>query len=302
MRAYLLFDRVFRHDILPLRGLVEGLAPGQHSDELPIWYKMGNANTAYAESGYSPRKVHAITRTLYPALAGQFASAGIPPYLPRALGGAGLVRPGRSLRSSNVHRRSLACLLWGQKFGKPEFSYERIWSLYSFDDLSRFAEEDIDHCIADYRLLPYGSDPPKGLVNLGRLDDVRLRGVAWSAAAMGVDARAIRPRFFDLVRAHGRVKEALLKSWLSAKPVRKSVDACMCIWRDKKDVEVFAPLGAYTGPGMAPSEDVLNEHAFLAFPRLLAPVRDLASRALLDHWEFSFLMAQHSPGPKLSRR
>jgi hypothetical protein len=161
------------------------------------------------------------------------------------------------------------------------------------------AEQDVDHCIADYRLIPVGHDPLKGLVNLGRLDDVRRRGTAFSrnqyALAFGMtDDTVPIVKFSSLIKRHREVSKHLRDVW-HAKPTRKSLDDCMSRWEDLSNVEVFAPLGAYTGPGMPPSEDVLNEHAFLAFPLLLANSRRLASAALDDHWEFSLLLGIHLP-------
>jgi len=303
-RTYLKMERKHRSSAMPLRGLVEGLGPDERSRDLPLWMGAGLANAAYAAAGFSLKTIHAVSSTLWNDLAGRFQKVGIPPYLPRKLGGAGLVHPkvGPKTRvtklASKAHRRSMASLLWGQA-ADPKISYERLWTPILYDELAQMAEDDVNHCIADYTLQAYGLPPPKGLVNLGNLDDVRLRGMTWARESLAIQLGAAglgtaKPSFQRLVAAHSKLGKDLRKVW-HPEATRKSIEECESKWDDLHRLEVQAPLGAFTGSGNPPSETVLNEHAFLAFPLLLANARRLATAELATHWEISFLLSGHQP-------
>jgi len=88
-------------DTIPLRWAVKNTSS---DDQLPLWYNIGpSAESIVRAHPESYWKVAIILRLLHPGLARWFYAVGIPPYLPRTLGGAGLVKSDpRTLRMKDV--------------------------------------------------------------------------------------------------------------------------------------------------------------------------------------------------------
>nr|BBV14771.1 RNA dependent RNA polymerase [Barley aphid RNA virus 6] len=75
---------------IPLKGLVKPDLIGGSFDPCPWWVSLGPSAASIAEQSRSPGRVRNIVKALFPFAWHWFASRGIPPNLPRELGGGGL--------------------------------------------------------------------------------------------------------------------------------------------------------------------------------------------------------------------
>jgi len=91
-------------DCIPLRWAVKSESSDNH---LPLWYNIGpSAESVVRAHPDSHEKVARILKLLHPGLPRWFYAVGIPPFLPRTLGGAGLVKSDpRTLKMKDVCSR-----------------------------------------------------------------------------------------------------------------------------------------------------------------------------------------------------
>jgi hypothetical protein len=193
----------------------------------PDWWAAGVAESSYLEQGYDRRRVVAVARTLRPDLPDRFRAAGIPPFLPRSLGGAGLANPSTNLCAGNAARKALASLLYGQSSFDDLIAYERVWTdgrpATNKADALKVAADLLSHC-KKVRVPP--ERVPDGYVPVGDPEEVRMGAISVCIAndslMMPLDESSVRypslPAIAKKVRA---VREKLLGLWQSAKPVRK---------------------------------------------------------------------------------
>jgi hypothetical protein len=209
-------------------------------------------------------------------------------------------RPGTTVSASQLHRRALASLLYSQK---PEtaivHSFERLWAPYSTSkDLSR---DDVEHCFKAYRILPPDKHVPSWAC-LGEVEDAVARAATWAAkpleVLLGASDEEKYVSFGTLTSRIRAKRRDLLELWRSAKPVELS-PSLEERWKATQTMLVWAPVGAVTARDRksdtvrdADRGDpvVFNEHVILANLSLLSTVRDLASLALAQRWNFSHIV------------
>lgn len=102
--------RVTVLNTIPLKGLVRASVLGR--DDPPVWWAAAVAESSLL-SDYPRKKIFAAARTLRPGLSRQFRRLGIPPFLPRELGGAGLVGSSDRVDAPAFHRKAISSLVWG---------------------------------------------------------------------------------------------------------------------------------------------------------------------------------------------
>nr|UJQ92778.1 MAG: putative RNA-dependent RNA polymerase [Narnaviridae sp.] len=233
------WTKVFSSNAIPLRGLVSGESPTgtKEARPPPEWWAAGNAESAYVDSGFSATKVHAAARTLRPSLAGRFIAAGIPPYLPRFLGGAGLIGPDHSkLDAPATHRKALASLVYGSEPGSVS-KFERVWTDSRPGPYREMASGDADHCLSAFALRVGDDSGPPGWIQLGDPEDIREASIQRMGQVyhqmMGPDPDSVRyPSLVSVAKRIKAAREELLKQWLSAKPLNKPLPEVVSHWKE----------------------------------------------------------------------
>jgi hypothetical protein len=248
---------------MPLRGMVVGDTPfGHGAPEAPDWWLAGSTESSYSEH-FPRRTVHAVARTLRPRLPSEFERVGIPPFLPRCLGGAGLVSPVPSPRIPTTHAKSLASLLYGQTIHLT--SYERVWAAVVPKAWRAIAESDVYELLfGTHRVLRRGQLPPTDWTSLGDPERVFENLVSAKARAfelmLGPDEDAVRyPPLREVGERLASVRGELLRRWKSASPVRKPLPELVSQWKEVRNsllmwVPTFLPDVEY-----APTTTVYNE-------------------------------------------
>jgi hypothetical protein len=237
-------NRVRAHHSMPLKGLVVGDAAfGHGAPEAPDWWLAGVAETDYLRH-FRRRTVHAVSRTLRRRLPAVFEKFGVPAYLPRELGGAGLAGPAR-LRVPPSHRRALATLLYGQTSHLT--SFERVWRDAPANLFDRSAAKQVD---ADFSTLVTrlaGLTGPPDWVPLGDPEEIRQSSIRRISSDMainfGVDGSSLAtkyPPIQEVCRRICKVRSRILESgWLSARGVCKSVPVMVARWRELRSTLVL---------------------------------------------------------------
>nr|WLK77417.1 RNA-dependent RNA polymerase [Suillus luteus narnavirus 5] len=241
-------DRLVRATAIPLKGMVS--APGVPGRiDPPDWWVAGLAESALADRGFSRAKISAVSRSLRPDLPVRFRASGIPPFLPRALGGAGLISPNTRCDAPRLHRKAIATLIWGYD---PELTlaFDRVWSDSVPGDWRALAIDMVDSEFtpAVTRILPVGVRPVGSWVAIGHPDQVREKAVADNANALssslGPSPDVVGyPSMPVLARRLRKVREDLASRWASAKPTKRSTDELLSLWRSRSsDLRVWVPL------------------------------------------------------------
>ena len=210
------WSTAFALPAMPLRGLVAGDVPGRDA-YAPDWWTAGVAETAYA-SQYPLKTVTAVARTLRPDLPGRFEAVGIPPFLPRELGGAGLATHSAKLQASKTHRRALASFLYGVGSHSGPSSFERVWTDSRPSPWRSLAAEGVDGWFAQAQIVPSSTPIRVGWVDLGDPEEIResliQRQEREYEFMLGPDPESVKyPSLFTLAKRLGKVRSRLLDKW-----------------------------------------------------------------------------------------
>jgi hypothetical protein len=226
--------------VMPLRGLVVGDEPHGHgADEAPDWWLAGVAETAYCRS-YPRKLVHAVARTLRPSLPAKFESVGVPPYLPRSMGGAGLCPPSRRCRVSPKHRKAISCLIWGQSL-RDMIQFESVWadskpghwrSICVADADTELSGKDVawrlDHQPGPIDWIPLG-DPMEAREALVQ------RTCRDYQVMLGPDVDGMRfPDLPTMGKLLAQTRNKLLAGWLSVQPTKKPIPELLSQWEKRR--------------------------------------------------------------------
>jgi hypothetical protein len=290
------------HPSVPLRGLVSGTTVSEHGREVeaPEWFAVPQVESTLLKQGFSARRIHAISKALRPGLPNQYQRLGIPPYLPRSLGGAGLCPPPWGFSVAPNHRRALANLLYATKPLDLE-SFEKCWAecvpghwrQMALDDT--LAESYFGHTwtvtvlpdrpsMANCDWLPLG-DPTAVRVGVSSLM------AQCHMSMLGPETSHMRfPGLSTVAKRLTRIRDGLTSKWKSATPVSKTVPELvarwavlrrsLCLW-----VPQFLPTDLFSNtPGQfVKANDYLAEHpsgSFLHHWRRIA----LAATSREDYW------------------
>nr|QFU28543.1 RNA-dependent RNA polymerase [Narnavirus I-329] len=208
---------------VPVKGMVRSSLPGR--DDPPLWWSVPLAESALVKE-WPARRVVAMRRTMFPQLEQTFRRVGIPPNLPRELGGAGLHCLNDKIDAPSFHRKSLATLAYGGH-SETARAYERLWASFAGSPWLVPARQETDTWFSDYVSLPPGQRVGG---RIGLYDGERLRTLSTSlnCAAyetfLGRDPDATHyPSLRVLASAVKRLRRDLVAVWPGANPVRKAL-------------------------------------------------------------------------------
>jgi hypothetical protein len=241
------WKHIFSLPFIPLKGLVTGepsmVANRETLSSAPDWWTAGVVETSYVRAGHDPKTVSAVARTLRPRLPNELARLGIPPFLPRELGGAGLVTTSNKLSAPSKHRKALASFLYGVGAHVGPSTYERVWSDSVPSPYRKMAAEDFDKSLRvqkNVKILGPDDEIEDGWTFIGDPEEVResviLRNgklLQLSEPSEGVTVQY--PPMHVLASRLSKVTEGLLSRWKSAEPLSKPLSEVTLRWRTLRE-------------------------------------------------------------------
>jgi len=226
------WNKIFTIGAIPLRGLVFG--DSRHGASAPDWWSAGATETAYA-ARYDRKLVSAVARTIRPNLPGLYERAGIPPFLPRVLGGGGLCPTSDKLAASSTHRKALATLLYGVGDHSPPSAFERVWSDSRPTPHREMASDDVENWMRVAVVTVEGGLGPLDWVAIGDPEEVReslIQRMSREYELLFGPAEESEnyPSLEMIGRRISQVRAKLLGEWASAHPLKKPLPECMSRW------------------------------------------------------------------------
>jgi hypothetical protein len=126
-----------RKGVIPLKGFFDS-GPAHPTKKLvhslPDWVVAGEVSESLRLEGHKPYQINTMVRVAFPKAVHLLRMHRIPPYLPRFLGGGGLVHPrGDDVKvnrlASRGFRRALASLLTDDSPGRDPKVLGRVWTM-----------------------------------------------------------------------------------------------------------------------------------------------------------------------------
>ncbi|AAC98925.1 RNA-dependent RNA polymerase [Saccharomyces 20S RNA narnavirus] len=226
--------RVTVLNTIPLKGLVRASVLGR--DDPPVWWAAAVAESSLL-SDYPRKKIFAAARTLRPGLSRQFRRLGIPPFLPRELGGAGLVGPSDRVDAPAFHRKAISSLVWGSD-ATAAYSFIRMWQGFEGHPWKTAASQETDTWFADYKVTRPGKMYPD---RYGFLDgeSLRTKSTMLNSAVyetfLGPDPDATHYPSLRIVASRlAKVRKDLVNRWPSVKPVGKDLGTILEAFEESK--------------------------------------------------------------------
>jgi hypothetical protein len=222
-------------DALPLRGLTHlGSAIPREGGVVdrgyPGWASVGATVTSLVE--LRPDHHDAIAwgiRASHPGLARWFFQRGLLPYLPRELGGAGLVAPGKLMLrdvAPQAVRKALAVLLTDESADADWLAFERSWVSAHPGRHRGLASYDVEDILAEGGYKFYRGTVPEGLEDLAmsrqsferRLTHFRAKSYLFMLGPDPENGWRIKPT--TISKSNQRTFKKLISQWASAHPIK----------------------------------------------------------------------------------
>nr|WAQ16867.1 RNA-dependent RNA polymerase [Saccharomyces cerevisiae YJM1199 virus N1199] len=251
---------------------IKSLVVGDPNLAVPEYWGVSTTEDALLGS-YDVRTVSAVARTVRPDLPSKFRAAGIPPHLPRSLGGAGLARwppnPSETVDASRSHRKALATALYGVGDYVSATAFGQCWRDGEPSPWREMATQDVRFWIDQVSVVaPSGTVPAVGMVSLG--DPARaLQSLIGTqsqqyVAMLGPDLSARKyPSLRRLAASMRRVRASLRNRWKSANPVRKPLSELLLRQRSlSQGFELW--VSEYTGGSLDSPPGEAYQTAYLS--------------------------------------
>jgi hypothetical protein len=226
---------------ITLRGLVQptfGLHIGAKrtvATDLQASLAAGAVVESLVSTGSNPRSVHAVQMTLHRSAIDELRKHGIPPLLPRTLGGGGFItRNGFKARlkplASRSHRKAIAVLLSGNARELGPGIFSRMWNR-STNPVNSMAEEDaetllarVPHEFGEVQPGPSANGAP--WYDCGPLDDFLESATSEARSTLALQmGNDILPRQAsgpaELGRRLRATRTKLLSKWPGVSPLKK---------------------------------------------------------------------------------